>query len=323
MSKHVYPRLKEGDQFNYLTVIEYGGRQKAYKYKCECVCGKITYVVSTNLRNGRAKSCGCKASEFNIKNLPRKQRVTPIINKMFRDYKLGATTRNYEFDLSLSEFEVLIFRSCHYCGSPPSTPKKSRAVKEANVEDLYVNGIDRLDNSKGYHANNVVPCCKTCNYAKGPLTVEEWISWIRRVITYKYSENKNTLDFNIRSTEEDGLGAITLKLYRGYRNDAKKRGYEFSLPYDDFSVLIQNNCSYCNSPPSTKKSPRKNKFKKLKSFLLNGVDRIDNSIGYAGYNCVPCCKICNYAKHKLDFSDWIKWLENIRLYNYPDKIKPS
>ena len=39
-------------------------------------------------------------------------------------------------------------------------------------------------------------------------------------------------------------------------------------------------------------------------YLYNGIDRIDNKLGYIKGNMTPCCKICNHAKHDLTFEGW-------------------
>ena len=49
--------------------------------------------------------------------------------------------------------------------------------------------------------------------------------------------------------------------------------------------------------------------------LYNGIDRLENTIGYEDSNCVPACKICNFAKRNLSqkqFYDWIKRLVNFQ-----------
>ena len=66
--------------------------------------------------------------------------------------------------------------SYRYCGAMDSM----EAVK--HKDRLLHNGIDRVDNSKGYHPENCVPCCKTCNIAKQSMSVEEFLAWARRVI---------------------------------------------------------------------------------------------------------------------------------------------
>lgn len=55
---------------------------------------------------------------------------------------------------------------------------------------------------------------------------------------------------------------------------------------DDYDILkskLSLKCFYCNYI-STKD--------------LNGLDRVDNNMGYSADNTVPCCKTCNYMKHQ-------------------------
>jgi hypothetical protein len=47
--------------------------------------------------------------------------------------------------------------------------------------DFTYNGIDKIDSGKGYTVNNVVSCCKKCNFAKSNMSQGEFIKWIRKV----------------------------------------------------------------------------------------------------------------------------------------------
>jgi hypothetical protein len=46
-------------------------------------------------------------------------------------------------------------------------------------------------------------------------------------------------------------------------------------------------------------------------YTYNGVDRIDNSIGYTKENCVPCCTICNWAKSNRGVDEFKDYIEGI------------
>jgi len=53
-----------GVKYNKLTVIggsSFKNKDGAYKLKCECDCGNITYVAARDLRDNGTKSCGCLA----------------------------------------------------------------------------------------------------------------------------------------------------------------------------------------------------------------------------------------------------------------------
>ncbi|CAN0567044.1 unnamed protein product, partial [Laminaria digitata] len=41
-------------------------------------------------------------------------------------------------------------------------------------------GVDRVQNGT-YENHNVVPCCKTCNFMKGPLSVNDFLGKVKRI----------------------------------------------------------------------------------------------------------------------------------------------
>lgn len=64
-----------------------------------------------------------------------------------------------------------------------------------------------------------------------------------------------------------------------YKSNAKRRGVEWSLDGSAERLLSQN-CAYCGAAPAP----------------WNGIDRMDNALGYTNENSVPCCKSCNWGK---------------------------
>ena len=68
-----------------------------------------------------------------------------------------------------------------------STRKESR--RRGNGDYTY-NGIDRVDNTRGYTLDNVVPCCFKCNRAKDTMTKEEFLEWVGRVATHSLGTKK-------------------------------------------------------------------------------------------------------------------------------------
>lgn len=62
-----------GRRFNRLEVIEFAGHpnRRTTLWKCKCDCGNISIVMSTHLKTGHTKSCGCWLEEVrnNIKNI--------------------------------------------------------------------------------------------------------------------------------------------------------------------------------------------------------------------------------------------------------------
>lgn len=94
-------------------------------------------------------------------------------------------------------------------------------------------------------------------------------------------------------------------IYSAYKNNARNRGLSFDLDKDYFIKLLSMNCSYCGIEPSSIYD------KSYYRITYNGIDRIDNNIGYIKSNVVTCCKICNIAKNNLSFEDFYDWVHRI------------
>lgn len=163
--------------YNGLLFKEYLGKSKynCHIYFIQCRCGKVFKAESNDILSNRINSCGCLKNAKQISNAMPKQKR--LINYLYRDYKDKAKKRQIFFNLTREEFEVLILKNCSYCGSSPSNVKKIRDFNEV----LLYNGIDRVDNNKGYTTENSTSCCFLCNQAKHRLPLNSFIDWIKRV----------------------------------------------------------------------------------------------------------------------------------------------
>ena len=98
--------------------------------------------------------------------------------------------------------------------------------------------------------------------------------------------------FHGRTSLPPGEAAFN-SLLLDYKWSAKSRNFPFTLTEAEFRVITKSSCHYCGCEPSQVK-------KKHKSiYIYNGIDRIDNGIGYVQGNCIPCCMIHNYMKGTL------------------------
>lgn len=158
-----------GQKFGQLTVIKRTGIDTGgnVTWLCKCACGNKAVVLGTNLRSGGTRSCGCSSS------LPKGM---ASFNQIFSCMKYGAKRRGYQWQLTKEQVQMLTQKSCYYCGIEPNQGNYSSA---RNGVYLY-NGLDRIDNNRGYLITNVVPCCGTCNAAKGIKTTEEFKLWLRK-----------------------------------------------------------------------------------------------------------------------------------------------
>jgi len=115
-----------------------------------------------------------------------------------------------------------------------------------------------------------------------------------------------------RQKKEPGVAAFTF-LYGCYKSQAKRRGLSFDLTKEQFAVLTKQSCYYCGECPvhNIIRTRWMNG-----AYVYNGVDRLDNSIGYTVSNCVPCCGDCNQMKtdHSLsEFLDRVSKIYNLRI----------
>ncbi|PYV71850.1 MAG: hypothetical protein DMG96_27905 [Acidobacteria bacterium] len=98
-------------------------------------------------------------------------------------------------------------------------------------------------------------------------------------------------------------------LLKGYKSHARSRGLDWCLSEIQFALLTKSNCHYCGVVPF--KVVRSGGRDRTQDYAYNGIDRADNSVGYVVQNCLPCCAVCNHAKHTMSYAAFMVWLERI------------
>jgi hypothetical protein len=96
------------------------------------------------------------------------------------------------------------------------------------------------------------------------------------------------------------------KKYDTYVRNAKKRNIEFKITKENFENMVTSPCYYCGFLPENLYS-KENKY----NSKINGIDRINSSLGYIDKNIVSCCKICNRFKMDMSFEEFKVWIINI------------
>lgn len=165
--------ISEGDKFNKLTALNYSYNTKNHGsywlFKCDCGNEKIMRV--SNVTSKFVKSCGCFTNGEKVKTL------NSSFRKLFRDYYNGAKQRNLEFKLNEEQFKEFTTKDCFYCGREPYNIRYNQSKSEGY---LYT-GIDRIDSSKGYIENNIVPCCTICNKMKSNIKSEDFLNTVKLI----------------------------------------------------------------------------------------------------------------------------------------------
>lgn len=190
-----------GKTFNRLTVIDsYLSNNRRY-CTCKCSCNEILNVAASHLKSGHTKSCGCLITETNSN---KSYQLSGAIKKY--SPKIASAKRiwqkRYSDGLSFENFLTESQKNCYYCNSEPSNSfnvgledKKSSQYKKDNGEFKY-NGLDRIDNNKNHSIDNIVPCCKWCNYAKRERSFTDFVKWSEKLYKHlsKNIINKTHID---------------------------------------------------------------------------------------------------------------------------------
>lgn len=136
----------------------------------------------------------------------------------------------------------------------------------------------------------------------------------RKPYTYSIQEREKALEpknlteceiFNLEKT-------LLISLYKEYIKSASKRDYNWELCIEEFKSIIVQKCKYCNSPPMQIQKHNRKLIVNYEGLLYNGIDRIDNNIGYTSDNVIPCCGWCNRAKGVRKYSEMIMYIERIK-----------
>lgn len=97
---------------------------------------------------------------------------------------------------------------------------------------------------------------------------------------YQAKQDEKRKD-RVRNYQNENSKNLT-RYYKGYIKGATERGFDMMIDFDVFSGLVKSPCHYCgHSTPEE----------------VNGIDRVDNAIGYTKENCVSSCWKCNRMKH--------------------------
>jgi len=95
-----------------------------------------------------------------------------------------------------------------------------------------------------------------------------------------------------------------------YRKGAADRGLVWGLSDELFGELTKQSCYYCGIAPSQIHGGED--YRGLNGgYVYNGIDRLDNGLGYLPDNCVSCCWECNVAKGTKSYEQFMEWIARV------------
>lgn len=188
------------------------------------------------------------------------------------------------------------------------------------------NKISRIkDIGKTYNYLTIIDIVKDDDYIQNVKFLCKCICGESKIIrnnNLKYNKTKSCgcknyilREFNIKTFRKEPGHSTFLNLYKCYIKSSKTRGHSFNLTQEQFKFLTKQNCYYCNKKPENKhiiKSKDK-EWQNKNTYIYNGIDRLNNNLGYEINNCVSCCKFCNQAKMNYSKEEFLENIKQIYL----------
>ena len=179
----------------------------------------------------------------------------------------------------------------------------TKCEKELPKEEFRLDPTDKNPNRRKNQCND----CRNAQRRKHAKETNKYINEYaampdeeRRVYIKKKSE-QNQHRFKTSPTAlaaRKAYGKSDKGVYSMYKNECnrrgrKKRGIQMLLNFEEFSLLINNNCVYCGKEN------------------CRGVDRIDSDGNYTLDNAQPCCIICNQMKNSLTEEEFLGHMKQV------------
>lgn len=172
-------------KFNSLTIISEPytikeGYTSRKAVDCQCDCGEImNNVRMSRLKNGSVKQCPNCSYKIRSENGKQVDVYTQLFNRFIVH---RSNIKNIEISITVEDFKKIVSKNCYYCNiEPVINTTYSKIRKYINTEPVYIHGIDRIDSNKGYHLDNCVSCCTTCNYMKHTLSIDNFKKQILKI----------------------------------------------------------------------------------------------------------------------------------------------
>lgn len=167
----------------------------------------------------------------------------------------------------------------------PSIRRCSECKEVKPVEEFRKNSRQPL----GYN-----PYCNACRLA---VKIEKLRS------SKRYSRRVHRTH---RKATKDAFTRRARKLYQQYRSVARKRKHHWGLENEMwFRKEIVKPCFYCGTTANP----------------TNGLDRVNNDLGYLEDNVVPCCTFCNKMKLTHSVEEWLTQIKKIAEHQSEKSLK--
>jgi len=138
---------------------------------------------------------------------------------MHSKYMSKAKEREIEWRLTFSDVYQKSKEPCFYCDKP-------RAM---GIDRICSRGVYEIENAKG--EPSVVACCRLCNYAKGVLSIKEFVDQCVRIAdhylkTHGVPEKNGWIKRRVKETRESCMVLEDFSIERGFKDEQRSASRE-------------------------------------------------------------------------------------------------
>ena len=148
----------------------------------------------------------------------------------------------------------------------------------------------------------------------GGRVVKKWYSLERRNVHPEFNCGCHKHGYKAGGFEAVAMAIVV----SGIKGTMARRGLGNELSDEEIAEITKRPCAYCGVVGG-------NVRKKFKSpwvgreYRYNGIDRVDNSLGYTKANVVPCCGECNEGKMDRSPDEYVRHCIAVADYNRKTK----
>lgn len=177
----------------------------------------------------------------------------------YKHYALNAARRKIEFNLDKKTFLYLIHHNCYLCGK--------------KTDDEHQNGIDRVDNNKGYILENVQPCCGNCNFIKNKFSLETIFDKFKKILIQKKFE-VNNIEFIPKTISKERIDKFFQKNINNFQSDNETESDDSLIDSDEEKIRknVNKNIEILEINNREKEKIRKQKHREKKHKENNNDD---------------------------------------------------
>ena len=251
--------------------------------------------------NGDFTRCeSCRKAEREKDKAKRDQARTQNAENTSHDTKVCTTcgkTHNRDAFIGERSVETL---TCIHCRNNGKIQDRKRDQEHRRIQGrIYDSTEARKKQKKEWQKNNWDKVVRAWKKYREKQRAKDKNAFLKKNAenAKQWRQNNPAAVKEINARKKENINSQ----YAVYIQSSKHRNIQFELTVDEYKSIAQNPCYYCGT------------VNEKRGF--NGIDRVDNSLGYNMDNCVASCSMCNYMKGTLQRHHFLQRIEHILTFS--------